>query len=437
MTKRLNSKHKVDRRLKVNLWGRPKSPFNSRAYPPGQHGQSKAGKLSDYGIQLQAKQKLKSYYGNMNERQFRNVYKKAIMKKGDTAENLIGLLERRLDAVIYRSKLSNTIFSSRQLINHGHVRVNGKKVNISSYQVKEEDSIEIREKSKQLALIDIALANKETLVVAGHLIMPMLRMTGASILPVDSEHNAIFQCLKGESDEVIKDVVLTASGGPFRQMSREQMRSVNLQQALKHPNWKMGPKVTIDSATLMNKGLELIEAKWLFSLPVEKIKAVIHPQSVVHGLVNFADGSCIAHMGSTDMRIPISYALDYPERMTWQVETLDLVKLSRLDFYEIDPVRFPCFKLAKTVLSSTPEHAVILNAANEVAVAAFLHDQLVYSEIAELVDRALNRFSVGAVAKSLDDVIGLDCEVRNQMSELKKDFQDTVKGIKIAVETDT
>ena len=283
----------------------------------------------------------------------------------------------------------------------------------------------------------IALANKETLVVAGHLIMPMLRRTGASILPVDSEHNAIFQCLKGESGEVIKDVVLTASGGPFRQMSREQMRSVTLQQALKHPNWKMGPKVTIDSATLMNKGLELIEAKWLFGLPAEKIKAVIHPQSVVHGLVNFADGSCIAHMGSTDMRIPISYALDYPERMTWQAETLDLVKLSRLDFDEIDLDRFPCFKLAKTVLSSTPEHAVILNAANEIAVTAFLHDQLVYSEIAELVDRALNRFSAVAVTKTLDDVIGLDCEVRNQMSELKKDFQDTVKGIKIAVETDT
>ena len=161
MTKRLNSKHKVDRRLKVNLWGRPKSPFNTRAYPPGHHGQTKSSKPSDYGIQLQAKQKLKCYYGNMNERQFRNMYKRAIMKKGDTAENLIGLLERRLDAVIYRSKLSNTIFSSRQLINHGHVRVNGKKVNISSYQVKEEDSIEIRDKSKQLALIDIALANKE------------------------------------------------------------------------------------------------------------------------------------------------------------------------------------------------------------------------------------------------------------------------------------
>ena len=161
MTKRLNSKHKVDRRLKVNLWGRPKSPFNKRGYPPGQHGQRKSSKPSDYGVQLNAKQKLKSYYGNMNERQFRNVYKKAMMEKGNTAENLIGLLERRLDAIIYRAKLVTTIFSARQLISHGHVKVNNKKVNISSYLVKEEDTIEIRDKSKQLAIIDIALANKE------------------------------------------------------------------------------------------------------------------------------------------------------------------------------------------------------------------------------------------------------------------------------------
>ena len=160
MTKRLNSKHKVDRRLKVNLWGRPKSPFNTRAYGPGQHGQTKTSKPSDYGIQLQAKHKLKAYYGNINERQFRSIYKKATMLKGDTSENLIGLLERRLDAVIYRAKFATTIFSARQLINHGHVKVNGKKVNISSYSLKEQDSIEIRDKSKQLAIIDIALANK-------------------------------------------------------------------------------------------------------------------------------------------------------------------------------------------------------------------------------------------------------------------------------------
>ena len=161
MTKRISSKHKIDRRLKINLWGRPKSPFNTRAYGPGQHGQARQGKPSDYGIQLQAKQKLKGYYGNINERQFRNIYKKAAMQKGDTGENLIGLLERRLDAVVYRARFSTTIFSARQLINHGHVKVNGKKVNIASYLVKEEDSIEIRDKSKQLAIIDIALASKE------------------------------------------------------------------------------------------------------------------------------------------------------------------------------------------------------------------------------------------------------------------------------------
>ena len=161
MTKRLSSKHKVDRRLKVNLWGRPKSPFNSRNYPPGQHGQKKTSKTSDYGIQLQAKQKMKSYYGNINERQFRNIYRKAIKKKGDTTENLIGLLERRLDTIIYRAKLASTVFSARQIINHGHVRINGRKVNVPSHLIKEEDIIELKESSKKLSIIDVALANKE------------------------------------------------------------------------------------------------------------------------------------------------------------------------------------------------------------------------------------------------------------------------------------
>ena len=161
MTKRINSKHKVDRRLKVNLWGRPKSPFNTRAYPPGQHGQGRKGKPTEYGTQLQAKQKLKSYYGNINERQFRNIYRKALKKKGDTTENLISLLETRLDTVIYRGKFTPTVFAARQLINHGHIRVNKKKVNISSYLVKETDVIEIREKSKKLTFIDGALQSKE------------------------------------------------------------------------------------------------------------------------------------------------------------------------------------------------------------------------------------------------------------------------------------
>ena len=161
MTKRINAKHKVDRRLKVNLWGRPKSPFNTRNYPPGQHGQNKKGKPTDYGIQLNAKQKLKSYYGNINERQFRNVYRKALKKKGDTTENLVGLLETRLDTVIYRAKFAPTVFSARQLINHGHFRVNKKRVNISSYTVKENDLIEVKDKSKSLTIIEGCLSSKE------------------------------------------------------------------------------------------------------------------------------------------------------------------------------------------------------------------------------------------------------------------------------------
>ena len=161
MTKRLASKHKVDRRLKVNLWGRPKSPFNSRNYPPGQHGKAKKGKLSDYGTQLEAKQKMKFYYGNINERQFRNVYRKAIQKKGNTTENLVGFLERRLDTVVYRAKFATTVFSARQLINHGHIKVNGKKVNIPSYLVKAEDTIEIKDKSKDIVTIVGALVSKE------------------------------------------------------------------------------------------------------------------------------------------------------------------------------------------------------------------------------------------------------------------------------------
>ena len=161
MTKRINAKHKIDRRLKVNLWGRPKSPFNSRAYPPGQHGQNKRGKPTDYGIQLNAKQKLKGYYGNINERQFRNIYRLAITKRGDTTENLIGLLESRLDTVIYRAKFTPTVFAARQLINHGHIKVNKKKVNISSYTVKETDILEVREKSKTLTVIDGSLSSKE------------------------------------------------------------------------------------------------------------------------------------------------------------------------------------------------------------------------------------------------------------------------------------
>ena len=262
----------------------------------------------------------------------------------------------------------------------------------------------------------IALANKETLVAAGHIIMPLVKEAGATLLPIDSEHSAIFQCLKNESSAAIQDITLTASGGPFRQFTRQQMGQVSRTQALAHPNWSMGPKVTIDSATLMNKGLELIEAKWLFGLAPDDIKAVIHPQSVVHGLVNFKDGSCLAHLGAADMRIPISYALDYPHRLSWQAERLDLIQLAQLDFAAIDTDRFPCFALARQAMAAEPEHAVVLNAANEIAVAAFLADDIRYLQIADVVDSALEHFSGCAPTTSIDDVISLDQTVRRFLS---------------------
>lgn len=262
----------------------------------------------------------------------------------------------------------------------------------------------------------IALANKEALVVAGHLIMPMLTKTGASILPIDSEHSAVFQCLKGENAEHVEAIVLTASGGPFRELTRKQMEAVTPKQALLHPNWSMGPKVTIDSATLMNKGLELLEAKWLFNLPAEKIEAIIHPQSIIHGLVHFYDGSCTANLGAADMRIPISYALGYPDRLAWQSEKLDLVRLAQLDFTAIDTTRFPCFALARKVMTAEPEQAIILNTANEIAVADFLNNQLSYTGISAFVEEALSRFSGCVKTSSLEDVLALNDDIRHQLS---------------------
>ena len=263
----------------------------------------------------------------------------------------------------------------------------------------------------------IALANKETLVAAGHIIMPLLAEAGATILPVDSEHSAVFQCLRGEQNAAVENITLTASGGPFRQLNRQQMSMVSREQALAHPNWSMGPKVTIDSATLMNKGLELIEAKWLFGLAPDQIKAVIHPQSIVHGLVNFKDGSCLAHLGAADMRIPISYALDYPHRLSWRADTLDLVQLAQLDFAAIDFDLFPCFALARQAMAAEPEQSIVLNAANEVAVAAFLSDKIDYLQIADVVEDALTRFSGCAKTVTIEDVISLDQDVRRFLSE--------------------
>lgn len=257
----------------------------------------------------------------------------------------------------------------------------------------------------------IALANKETLVAAGHLIMPLAATSGATLLPVDSEHNAIAQCLVGARDEDINKVVLTASGGPFRDLSRTQMHHATKEQALLHPNWSMGQKITIDSATMMNKGLELIEAAWLFGLGSNRLDALIHPQSIVHGMVSYCDGSWLAHMGPADMRVPLSHALGYPRRLAWQAERLDLVQIARLDFQSVCHEQFPCFGMAKSVIGTDPADAVTLNAANEVAVSHFLSGKIPFGKIAEQVDTILSQKRLGS-ANGFDDILSLDQEVR-------------------------
>ena len=260
----------------------------------------------------------------------------------------------------------------------------------------------------------IALANKETLVSAGHLIMPAAQKSGATLLPVDSEHNAIFQCLRHENKDDIEKIILTASGGPFREMSVAEMEHVTLAQALQHPNWSMGRKVTIDSATMMNKGLELIEAAWLFDEGTKKLDAIIHPQSAIHGLVGFKDGSWLGQLGIADMRVPISYALGWPERLEWHSAPFDFSAAMQMDFAPVDTARFPCFKLAKSVLGKAPEQAIILNAANEVAVELFLHEKIGFNEIAKQVEAALASGDSGVKANSYEAVAALDTEIRQR-----------------------
>ena len=236
----------------------------------------------------------------------------------------------------------------------------------------------------------IALANKEVLVMAGALVMEAAARRGVPVLPVDSEHNAIHQCLHGRRDEEVTRLILTASGGPFREWSEAQLHTVTPQAALSHPTWKMGRKITIDSATLMNKGLEVIEARWLFGVGAERIDVVIHPQSVVHSFVELRDGSLIAQLGVTDMRLPIQYAFSYPDRWDGALPRLDLAKARRLEFFEPDRDRFPCLGLAYRALASGPSHVVVLNAANEVAVAAFLDGALPFPGIPRVIEEALD-----------------------------------------------
>lgn len=262
---------------------------------------------------------------------------------------------------------------------------------------------------------DVALANKETLVTGGQLVMNTAKVHGSSIIPVDSEHSAILQCIQGARKKDIKGIVLTASGGPFRGYTREDLEKVTVEDALKHPNWVMGQKITIDSATLMNKGLELIEAKWLFDLDIEQIKVVIHPESIIHSMVEFIDNSVLAQLGLADMRIPILYALTYPERMPSPVESLDLLKLKKLSFEEADLETFSCLKLAINAIEIGGTMPVVLNAANEIAVKKFLDRKIGFNEIASLVKEAMkNHKPINEPV--LEDILRVDQAIRNQYS---------------------
>lgn len=267
----------------------------------------------------------------------------------------------------------------------------------------------------------VALANKEALVTAGELMIGAARQSGAVILPVDSEHNAIFQCLVGNRSCDIAKLVLTASGGPFREQSRDQMAEKTPEQAVAHPNWSMGAKISVDSATMMNKGLELIEAHHLFGLPSERIEIVVHPQSVVHSMVEYVDGSVLAQLGSPDMRIPIAYALAYPERMETPAEKLDLARIGSLTFEKPDLDRFPSLRVARQALEAGGAAPIVLNAANEEAVAAFLDRRIGFLDIVRTVEEALARTSAAA-PRSIAEVIDIDRSARALSGELMREM---------------
>ena len=264
---------------------------------------------------------------------------------------------------------------------------------------------------------DIALANKETMVMAGEIVNRRAKIKKVKIIPVDSEHSAIFQCLQGENIKDLKRIILTASGGPFLNFNTNQLKQVKLSQALKHPRWKMGKKITIDSATLMNKGLEVIEAKWLFNLDIEKIDVLIHPQSIVHSMIELIDGSVLAQMGIPDMRIPISYALTYPERILNDLSSLNLLKTEKLEFRTPDIKKFPCLRLAYEAGLCGGTTPAVLNAANEIAVAAFLDQKIKFVDLPGIIDMVLTAH-ICVMHPSLKDILEADSWARIKTTKI-------------------
>ena len=263
----------------------------------------------------------------------------------------------------------------------------------------------------------VLLANKEALVTGGHLVMDAAKKIGKPLLPVDSEHSAIFQCLQGAADNTPVKLLLTASGGPFRTWDKDRIYNATRAEALNHPNWAMGAKITIDSASMFNKALEIIEARWLFDMAPEKIEVVVHPQSIVHSAVEFADGAVIAQLGVPDMRVPIQYAMSYPERLPTGSKPLDLFALGQLTFERGDEVRFPALRIVKECLNAGGAACTILNGANEAAVAAFLKDEIPFGGITRLVEGALEKLGP-MPASNLEDIFHADQEARRVVAEL-------------------
>ena len=265
---------------------------------------------------------------------------------------------------------------------------------------------------------DIALANKETLVTAGHIIMPLAEECGVRILPVDSEHSAIFQCLHGENRCELHKILLTASGGPFRGKKKEELREVQVEDALKHPNWSMGRKITIDSATLVNKGLEMMEARWLFGVEPQDIKIVVQPKSIIHSMVEFADGAVIAQLGTPDMKLPIQYALYYPQRRYLPGERLDFWKLGQITFEEPDMENFPGLRLAFDAAAAGGSLPTVYNAANERAVALFLDRKIRFLEIPELIERCMEEHKA-VKAPSVEEILQTEAEVYERIEQMR------------------
>lgn len=351
----------------------------------------------------------------------------AALAAGDNIELLIKQTEKFHPQIIYVKTKEKAAILKSSLNNNSNIEVLYGKEGIKEVASFPEADIVISAISGAAGLMptlaaieagkDVALANKETMVIAGEIVTKVSKKKGVKILPVDSEHSAIFQCLDGQRRNFLKKIILTASGGPFRKMTKKQLQSVKPEHALKHPNWKMGKKITIDSASLMNKGLEVIEAKWLFDVQISQIDVLIHPQSIVHSMVEFIDGSILAQMGIPDMRVPIAYALTYPERIENSLPPLNFIKNGKMEFMKPDTKIFPCLKLAYDAGIAGGTNPAVLNAANEVAVEEFINGKIKFTNIPKIIEKVLSLHDA-VNEPSLEEIIQADRWARQQAQKI-------------------